>query len=74
MDFTATYCSTRRSIEERGWCLTSRLAVLTEALMKLAAQHDHQAFLVTREECAETRMAISDSNRDLRDHRRDHGC
>ena len=74
MDFTATYCPTRRDLEERGWWLTSRLAAQTGLLLKLCGRHDHRAFQVAREECTETRVAIGDSHRDLRDHRREHGC
>lgn len=74
MDYAGAYCPTRRNLEEDGWWLTSRLAAQTGYLMELAGQHDHQAFIVARQECAVTRMAITDSNRDLREHRREHGC
>ena len=74
MDYGAAYCPTRRNLEENGWWLTSRLAALTGRLIKVAGLKDHLAFLAIREECAQTRMKLSDSHRDLREHRREHGC
>lgn len=74
LDFATAYCPTRRNLEENGWWLTSRLAALTGRLLKMAGQRNHLAFLEIRQECAETRTAISDSHRDLREHRREHGC
>lgn len=73
MDFSATYCPTRRDLEERGWWLTNRLAALTTRLMQLIGE-DHGTFLEVRRECRETQAAISGSHRDLREHRQGHGC
>ena len=73
MDYTATYCSTRRDLEERGWWLTSRLANLTDRLMLLIGG-DHRMFLEVRRECRETKAAITESHSDLREHRLEHGC
>lgn len=73
MDYAATYCTTRRDLEERGWFLTGRLAQLTAKLMRLIGQ-DHQAFLDLRSECRTTRREIAASHEDLREHRREHGC
>lgn len=73
MDYTATYCSIRRDLEERGWWLTSRLANLTTRLMQMIGQ-DHLAFLDVRQECRTTKAAITASHDDLREHRRAHGC
>lgn len=73
MDFTTAYCATRRDLEERGWFLTTRLAGLTDRLLRLIGQ-DHQKFLDMRSECRSTRAAITASHDDLREHRRTHGC
>lgn len=73
MDYTATYCPTRRDLEEQGWWLTSRLALLTDRLMRQIGQ-DHRVFVETRRECRETRVAITDSHLRLREHRGEHGC
>jgi hypothetical protein len=73
MDYSATYCPTRRDLEERGWWLTDRLAALTTRLMQLMGE-DHRMFQEVRQECRETRVAIDESHRDLREHRRGHGC
>lgn len=67
------YCPTRRNLEEHGWFLTSRLAQLTNRLMKIIGQ-DHEAFLALRTECRTTRLEIHQSHRHLREHRRKHGC
>ena len=68
-----TYCTTRRELEERGWFLTSRLSSLTARLMRLIGR-DPQAFVDVRNECRDTRQEITVSHRELRDHRRAHGC
>jgi hypothetical protein len=73
MDLAATYCATRRDLEERGWFLTTRLADLTSRLMRLIGQ-DPQSFLDMRGECRATRREILSSHEDLREHRRKHGC
>ena len=73
MDYSATYCPTRRDLEERGWWLTSRLAALTTRLMQLIGE-DHGTFLEIRQECRETRAEIAESHLDLSEHRRGHGC
>ena len=73
MDYSATYCPTRRDLEERGWWLTDRLAALTTRLMQLIGE-DHRMFQEVRQECRETRVEITDSHRNLREHRRGHGC
>lgn len=74
MDLATAYCATRKDLEETGWWLTSRLATLTSRLLQLAGGSNHLAFLEIRQECVATRMAIGDSHRDLREHRREHGC
>ena len=73
MDFTATYCSTRRHLEERSWWLTSRLANLTGRLMQIVG-HDHRAFVDLRQQCQTAKAAIITSRENLEDHRRAHGC
>jgi len=73
MDYSATYCPTRRDLEERGWWLTDRLAALTTRLMQLMGE-DHRMFQEVQQECRETRVEITDSHRHLREHRRGHGC
>ena len=73
MDLSATYCPMRRDLEERGWWLTSRLSSLTGRLLDLVGQ-DHAAFVSMKDECRETRAAITESHRGLAAHRRDHGC
>jgi hypothetical protein len=67
------YCVTRRSLEERGWILTSKLASASARLMKLVGK-DHEAFMETRAECKDLRMEIVVSRTDLRDHRAVHRC
>ena len=73
MDYSATYCPTRRDLEERGWWLSDRLAALTTRLMQLMGD-DHRMFQEVRRECRETRAAIDESRRGLRAHRLGHGC
>ena len=73
MDFDAGYCSTRRDLEENGWFLTTRLSSLTSHLLILIGQ-DHQAFLVAKGRCDETRAELVESHRQLQQHRTAHGC
>ena len=73
MDLTAQYCPTRRDLEELSWSLTSRLAGLTGRLLRLVGDN-HDAFLVVKGECAETRAALVASHQTLSSHRSDHGC
>ena len=73
MDFASAYCATRRDLEQRSWALTDRLCLLTAQLLKMIGQN-HRAFLTIRQECRTTRVAIADSNQNLRDHRREHSC
>lgn len=73
MDFASEYCPTRRAIEERGWTLTTQLFSLTSLLLEMVGGN-HQAFVVLRQECRTTKLAITESNQRLEDHRREHGC
>jgi len=73
MDFGSAYCPTRRDIEEHGWALTTLLFSLTTKLVKILGSNQ-PSFVALRQECRDTRLAITESNQNLRDHRRDHGC
>ena len=73
MDLTATYCPTRRDLEENAWFLTSRLTLQTKRLMRLIRQ-DRGVFQEMRDDCQAIRLEISDSHRELREHRLAHGC
>lgn len=73
MDLSAGYCATRRSIEQRGWALTTRLSSLTERLLN-AIGKDHRVFLALRQECCTTRDSLVESHQNLQNHRREHGC
>ena len=73
MDLATAYCPTRRNIEERGWALTTRLSSLTERLLEIIGK-DHQTFVALQQECHATKLAITRSNQNLSDHRREHGC
>lgn len=73
MDFTAMYCPVRRDLEEKGWFLTSRLAALTDHLIRLS-RCDHGAFLAAKGECQQARRDISSAHVELKEHRRMHGC
>lgn len=73
MNFTATYCSVRRDLEERSWALVSRHAALTELLLQSIGT-GHQAFIDTLAECKTSSAEVVRSSCDLSEHRRDHGC
>ncbi|HEX4038620.1 MAG TPA: hypothetical protein VHX37_11220 [Acidobacteriaceae bacterium] len=73
MDFSIQYCPTRRDLEEHSWFLAGRLSSLTDQLLGLVG-HDHNAFLVKKAECRDTRDEIRDSQRRLESHRTHHGC
>lgn len=73
MDLSATYCQTRRDLEEHGWALSSRLATVTSRLLQLIGSN-HAAFLATVDECHAIHLEIAESHKDLKRHRRDHGC
>lgn len=69
----AHYCSTRRTLEERGWNLTSRLSGETTCLIGLIGSR-HAAFAEMKESCEHTRDELAQSHRDLQAHRSHHGC
>jgi len=73
MDFATPYCPMRRSIEENGWALTTRLSSLTARLLGIIGK-DHRAFVFLQQECRATKLAITESHQSLRDHRLEHGC
>ena len=73
MNFVTAYCPVRRDLEERGWNLTSRHALLTDRLISLIG-HGHQAFLDLQDQCRTTSLQITDSRGKLHEHRREHGC
>lgn len=73
MDLTAAYCPIRRSLEELGWGLASRLASTTDLLMHLIGA-DHGAFLAARADCASIRFELSSVHRQLKRHRDMHHC
>ncbi|MGZ4788125.1 MAG: hypothetical protein ACXVZX_06370 [Terriglobales bacterium] len=67
------YCHVRRTLEERGYYLTSRLSLLSTQLMKLIG-NDRGAFTDTKMQCADVRDEIVDVRRELQEHRTEHGC
>lgn len=73
MAVPATYCQTRRALEERSWALTSRLAALTSRLFQLVGS-DRPAFRNIIGQCHSTREEVAESRVNLENHRRDHGC
>lgn len=70
MDLTSGYCETRKSLEERGWILTSSLA---SHLFFLACRN-HKSFDETTIKYIETRGELKKSRLLLHDHRAEHGC
>ena len=73
MDLTARYCSIRRSLEERGWILVSRLSTVAGGLLRYAGV-DPKAFNATTAECSNIRVQIAAARRLLSKHREQHGC
>lgn len=73
MDFTIQYCQTRRTLEERGWALASRLSRISSQLIT-SAGIDHKIFNTTVAECKEIQVEIKESRQKLQDHRFAHGC
>ncbi len=73
MDFSLSYCPERRTLEERGWNLVDRLAVLAHRLLLLAGV-DHDDFVATKAMCAEVRDEIAAARERVLQHRADHGC
>jgi len=73
MDFTSQYCPQRKHLEEWSWNLVSRLAVLTERLMKLVGKN-HREFIAAKDECAGVRLEILESYHQILAHRSAHGC
>ena len=72
MDLSATYCPTRRSLEERSWNLVRRLSTTAARLVGWAAA-DRRAFNATAAECKEIRVLVAEAHRKLRAHRASHG-
>jgi hypothetical protein len=73
MDSQTGDCSTRRNMEERRRILTRRLGELTSSLIMQIGE-DHQKFLRLSAECREINQQITESRRQLQDHRGEHGC
>jgi hypothetical protein len=73
MDSQTQDCSTRRDFEERRRILTRRLGQLTSSLIMQIGE-DHQKFLRLSAECREINQQITESRRQLQDHKGEHGC
>lgn len=67
------YCPVRRDLEQNGFDLVGRLAVVTDRLLRLIG-HDHQAFADAKAECVKLRGTITHSRDTLKAHRLAHGC
>ena len=74
MDFTHTYCSTRRDLEETSWLLVSKLASVSGYLLKLVGSKNPLAFAATKLECTDLRERIDTARTALEQHRSGHGC
>ena len=72
-DALTQYCPVRRNLEEHTYNLVTRLAALTDRLLRLIGGN-HKEFLETKGECAEVRSQVVDGRRELSEHRRTHGC
>jgi hypothetical protein len=66
-------CSTRRSLQEHGWNLVSRLSATASRLVGWAGM-DRKALNATVIECREIGVLIAESKRQLLAHRASHGC
>lgn len=73
MDLTSEYCPERKRLERHSWDLVSRLAVLTDRLMKLIGK-DHREFMAAKNRCAGVKRQILESQDRLLAHRSAHGC
>lgn len=73
MDLIAEYCTTRRSLEEQSWALTSKLSNTATRLMGSVGV-DHKRFNETAAECGEIRTQLATLHRELQKHRSSHGC
>lgn len=67
------YCPVRRHLEQNGFDLVGRLAVVTERLTRLIG-HDRVAFADTKGQCSKLRAEILEARRQLGAHRLAHGC
>ena len=67
------YCPVRRNLEQNGFDLVSRLAILTDRLLRLIG-HDRIAFAATRVECKDMRAEVVEAKKKLAAHRLAHRC
>lgn len=67
------YCPVRRHLEQNGFDLVGRLAVLTERLLRLIGR-DRPAFANMKAECVSVRAEVVDARQKLAAHRLAHGC
>ena len=72
-DPATQFCPMRRNLEERNYNLVDRLSVLTDRLLQLIG-HNHGQFLAIKTECAQVRMVMVYVQRELAEHRYEHGC
>lgn len=73
MDLCITYCRDRRVLEARSSDLAGRVSELTNHLIALIGC-DHRRFLSVRAECDATTQELGYANKQLENHRREHGC
>ena len=69
----ASYCSTRRDLENRSWALTSRLFDLSGRLTNMAGLRKRE-FSSTHDDCEETKGELAELHQLLEAHRSKHGC
>jgi len=72
-DRLTQYCPVRRHLEQDGFDLVSRLAILTDRLMRAMGQ-DGTAFADLKAECVCIRDEVIDARAKLAAHRGAHGC
>lgn len=72
-DRLTQYCPVRRNLEQSGFDLVSRLAILTDRLLRLTGR-DRNAFAEVKTQCLNMRAQAEGARKKLAAHRVAHGC